>query len=127
MANDLVVTDWFGVPRTVGFKDVGGRLLQEALAGEDVRVFDGVQSLPLTNAALSLTVPGSATHALIYAEGDTVDAVARYWQHGAATPTASVGKRLKDHEEMGCASPGTFKAINEIGVITLRIEYYHYA
>jgi len=126
MANDIVISDWFGNQRTVAFKDIGGRLVQEALAGEDVRVFDGIESVTLTGVVKSLAVPALATHALIYAEGNTVNAIARYWQH-ATNPTSSTGKRLKDHEEMACASPATFRALNETDVITLRVEYYHYA
>ena len=44
-------------------------------------------------------MPGGETHALIYAQGAADTDVARYWEGGAA-PTSSVGKRLKDHEEI---------------------------
>jgi hypothetical protein len=100
-------------------------IAQVVLAGEHKRVFDGIQSLVLTGTAQNLTVPTGATHAMIYAEGATVNDLARYW-HGS-TPTASAGKRLKDHEEIATASPSTFSAINSVGTVTLRVEYYHYA
>ena len=82
--------------------------------------------MTLTGSSQALTVPGGETHALIYAQGAADTDVARYWEGGAA-PTSSVGKRLKDHEEVVTATPSTFHAINESGTITLRIEYYHYA
>lgn len=112
---------------SVRSKEVSAGLhLQLVAAGEHVRVFDGVQSLTLTSSSQTLTVPGSATHALIYSEGAASTDCARYWQDGTA-PTASVGKRLFDDQEMGCASPSTFKAIIGAGSPILRIEYYHYA
>jgi len=125
--NDLTVVAADGTTKTLRSKDAGsGVQAQVVTAGEHVRVFDGVESLTLTGTSQALTVPGGATHALIYAEGAADTDVARYWQDGTA-PTSSVGKRLKDHEEIACASPSTFHAINETGTVTLRVEYYHYA
>lgn len=101
-------------------------IAQVVAAAEHVRVYDGIQSLVLTGSSQTITPQGSATHATIYAEGATANDVARYWEDGS-TPTASVGKRLKDHEEISCSSLSTFKAINQTGTVTLRISYYHYA
>jgi len=101
--------------------------LQVMLAGEHERVHDGIQSLTLSGSSQTLTVPGGATHALIYMEATapTTD-FARYW-HGATAPTASVGKKLKDHEEIVSADPANFRVIVGTGGGILRIEYYHYA
>lgn len=101
-------------------------IAQVVAAAEHVRVYDGIQSLVLTGTSQSLTPQGVATHCTIYAEGATSSDFARYWEDGS-TPTSSVGKRLKDHEEIACSSPTTFKAINGSGTVTLRISYYHYA
>lgn len=94
-------------------------------AGEHIRVFDGVQSIADTTSSQSLTVAGSGTHALIYCEGASSTDYVRYWQDGTA-PSSSVGKKLKDHEEIACASPANFKFIRSSGTCTLRVEYYHY-
>jgi hypothetical protein len=98
---------------------------QVVLAGVHKRVYVGTQSLVLTGAAQSLTVPAGtpATFADIYAEGATANDYARYW-HGGSVPTASVGKKLKDDNEIQSADPSTFQAINGSGTVTLRIEYY---
>jgi hypothetical protein len=95
------------------------------LVGEHVRVYDGVQTLVLSGTSQNLTVPSGATHALIYAEGATVNDFARYW-HGT-TPTSSIGKKLKDHEELSSAQPSQFRSLNGSGTVTLRVEFYHYA
>lgn len=101
-------------------------ITQVVLAGAHKRNYLGIQSLALTGTAQTLTVPAGTPAAMadIYAQGATVNDVARYW-HGS-TPTASAGKRLKDHEEIQSASPGDFSGINETGTITLRVEYYSY-
>ena len=53
--------------------------------------------------------------------------IARYLE-GNTAPTASTGKRLKDHEEIQVSSLSTFHAIIGAGTtIVLRIFYYHYA
>jgi hypothetical protein len=104
---------------------VGGVEIVAMVVGEMERVYDGVQSLTLTGTSQSPTVPSGATHALIYADGGTVNDYARDW-HGT-TPTASVGKKLKDHEELASAQPAAFRALNGSGTVTLRIEFYHYA
>jgi hypothetical protein len=98
-------------------------LAQVVLAGAMKRTYLGVQSLVLSGVAQSLTVPAGTTLADIYAEetGTPGAGVARYW-HGA-TPTAAIGKRLKDHEEIGSAAPANFLAILQAGGITLRVEY----
>lgn len=101
-------------------------IAQVIVAAEHVRIYDGIQSLVLTGTAQAITPAGVATHATIYAEGATTDDYARYWENGT-NPTSSVGKKLKDHEEIACAAVGTFKAINGVGTVTLRISYYHYA
>ena len=101
--------------------------LQVILAGEHERVHDGIQSLTLSGTSQTLTVPGGATHALIYNEATTpASDFARYW-HGATAPTSSVGKKLKDHEEIVSADPANFRVINGVGGGVLRVEYYHYA
>lgn len=99
-------------------------LAQVVLAGVHRRAYLGTQSLTLTGSAQTLTVPAGtpATLADIYAEGATVNDYARYW-HGS-TPTASVGKKLKDDQELQSADPSSFSAINGSGTVTLRIEYY---
>jgi hypothetical protein len=79
----------------------------------------------LTGSSQSLTLPSGATHALIYAEGATVNDFARYWH--VTTPSSTVGKKLKDHEELSTAQPAQFRALNGSGTVTLRVEYYHYA
>jgi len=126
MADDeLTVIRADGQTRTLRSRDVGaGVQAQVIIVGEHVRVHDGVQSLALSGTAQTLSVPGTATHALIYAEGSTANDFARYW-HGA-TPTSSVGKRLRDHEEIVSADPSEFEAINGSGSVTLRVEFYHY-
>jgi hypothetical protein len=127
MSDNFTVIAGDGLPRTMRFVELAGSIYSQVIvAGENVRVFDGVQSLVLTGSAQALTVPSGATHCLIYAEGATSADYARYWQTGA-TPTSGAGKKLKDHEEIACASPANFKGINGSGTTTLRIEYYHYA
>lgn len=96
-------------------------------AGEHVRVFDGSASYNDSTSSQSLTsIPAQATHALIYNEGASTADFVRYWQTGTA-PSSTVGKRLKDHEEMACASPSNFRFIRGSGTNTLRVEFYHYA
>lgn len=101
-------------------------IAQVVLAGAHKRNTISVQSLTLTGATQSLTVPAGtpATLADIYAEGVTTSDFCRYW-HGAS-PSATVGKRLRDHEELQSADPANFQAINGSGTITLRVEYYSY-
>jgi hypothetical protein len=103
-------------------------IAQVVAAAELYRVYDGHESLTLTGTSQALAdKPAASTHATIYAEGATVDDYARYWEDTVdAAPTASVGKKLKDHEEMACASPTTFRALNGSGTVTLRVSYYHY-
>lgn len=101
-------------------------IAQVVAAAEHVRTYDGVQNLTLTGSSQALTPQGASTHCEIYAEGASDTDFCRYWVGGTA-PTSSVGKRLKDHEEIACATPNTFHAINSSGTVTLRIEYYHYA
>jgi hypothetical protein len=120
-----VADDYTRGNETFRAKEVSAKKTPIMLAGEHVRVHDGIQSLTLTGSSLSLTVPGSATHALIYCEGAADTDFARYW-HGATAPTSSVGKRLNDHEEIATAAPGVFKAIIGQGSPILRVEYYHY-
>ncbi len=105
---------------------VSGTDIPGMLAGELTRVHDGIQSLTLTGTAQLLTVPGAATHALIYCDYAADTDEARYW-HGATNPTVSVGKRLRAHEEIASAAPGVFRAIIGAGSPILRVEYYHYA
>ena len=128
MADDqLTIVRADGTTETLRSTDVGsGVQAQVVLAGEHVRTFDGVQSLDLTGSSQALTVPSGATHAAIYCEGSSTTDYARYWEDGTA-PTSSVGKKLKDHEEIENASPATFHAIVGSGTLTLRISYYHYA
>jgi hypothetical protein len=99
-------------------------------AGEHIRVYDGVQSIGDSTSSQSLTVPSGATHAAIYCESaaDTDTDYVRYWEHATA-PTASVGKKLKNHEEIGSAAPASFRFIRGSGsaTCTLRVTYYHYA
>lgn len=99
-------------------------IAQVVLAGLHKRTYLGTQSLLLTGTAQTLTVPAGtpAAFADIYAEGATANDFARYW-HGA-TPTASVGKKLKDDQEIQSADPGSFSSINGSGTVTLRVEYY---
>lgn len=104
--------------------DVGGLHQPHVLAGAKQRTYKGVQSLVLTSTAQSLTVPGGATHADIYMEGGDPAHYCRFW-HGTA-PTSTVGKKLKDHEEIVSSSPATFQAILSSGTSTLRVEYYAY-
>jgi hypothetical protein len=104
---------------------VAGVHIPAMLVGELQRIYDGVQSLLLTGTAQNLTVPSQSTHALIYAEGATANDYARYWH--VSTPTATVAKKLKDHEELSSAQPSVFRALNGSGTVTLRVEYYHYA
>lgn len=97
---------------------------QVVLTGIHKRTYLGVQSLVLTGASQALTVPAGTPAALaeVYAEGATVNDYARYW-HGS-TPTATVGKKLKDDQELQSASPGDLNFINGSGTITLRAEYF---
>jgi hypothetical protein len=97
---------------------------QVVLAGIHKRVYLGTQSLALTGASQALTVPAGTPSAFadIYAEGSTANDYARYW-HGS-TPSATVGKKLKDDQEVQSADPGSFNAINGSGTVTLRVEYY---
>jgi|KBSMisStaDraftv2_1062788.scaffolds.fasta_scaffold422717_2 hypothetical protein len=116
--------------RSKGLGSGGALQGQVVVVAEHVRVYDGVTSIALTATAAGLgTIPPAATHALIYAEGAAATDYCRYWQDSSTNPTPTSGKRLKDHEEMSCASPSVFKAINGSGsgAITLRVEFYHYA
>lgn len=99
-------------------------IAQVVLAGLHKRVYIGTQTLVLTGAAQALTVPGGspAVFAEVYAEGATVNDYARYW-HGA-TPTATVGKKLSNDQELQTVDPASFSAINGSGTVTLRIEYF---
>jgi hypothetical protein len=127
VSDNFQALDGANNPITVRSRDVGsGIQAQVTMAGEHTRVYDGVQTLTLTTTAQSLTVPGSATHATIYCEGASGTDFARYW-HGTA-PTATAGKKLKDHEEIASASPASFQAIIGTGGGSpkLLVEYYHY-
>ncbi len=104
---------------------VAGVDIPGMLAGELTRVHDGIQSLTLTTASQTLTVPAGATHALIYCDYAADTDEARYW-HGATAPTSTVGKRLKAHEEISSAAPSVFRAIIGAGAPILRVEFYHY-
>jgi hypothetical protein len=95
------------------------------LVGAHVRTYVGVQTLVLTSSSQALTVPALAEFADIYCEGSSSLAVARFW-HNGQVPTSSAGIRLKDHEVIQSADPSTFRAINETGTCTLRVEYYRY-
>lgn len=130
-ASDVGVTD-AGVPtRQIRSEKtgtgVGGidAVAQVVLAGVHKRVYVGVQTLVLTGASQSLTVPAGipAVFADIYAQGATATDYARYW-HGGTTPTATTGKKLGDNTEIQSVDPSTFKAINGSGTVTLIIEYY---
>lgn len=105
-----------------------GLHLQHVVAGEKVRVSDGDATLTLTGSSQALpSIPGTATHATVYADFAADTDIARYLE-GNTAPTASTGKRLKDHEEIGVASLSTFHAIIGQGTtLVLRIFYYHYA
>jgi hypothetical protein len=125
MADNVPAKDGNGGSYSVRAEDIGGQHLYVFLAGSHERTYKGVQNLTLSGTATSLTVPGGATHADIYAEGGTVNDFARYW-HFSTNPTSTVGKRLRDHEEIVSANPLTFRAIVGSGAVTLRIEYYSY-
>lgn len=130
-ASDTGVTD-AGVPtRYVRAEKTGtggngsDTVAQVVLAGVHKRVYVGTQTLVLTGASQTLTVPGGipAVFADIYAEGATAADYARYW-HGGTVPTSTVGKKLGDNNEIQSVDPSTFRALNGSGTITLRIEYY---
>jgi hypothetical protein len=133
MPNRLTVVRADGQVQTLRSNDYGpaGEYDSQIIAAaEHVRTYTGVQNLVLSGSVQSLTLPvgTGTTHALIYAEGTSgtpATDFARYWQDGT-NPAANVGKKLRDHEEISCASPGTFKAIIGSGAMTLRIEYYKY-
>lgn len=110
-----------GTDGTTG-KDI---LAQVVLAGVHKRTYLGVQSLTLTGSAQTLTVPAGtpATFADIYCEGGGATDFGRYW-HGGVTPTAAVGKRLYNDQELQSADPGSFSAIVGSGTPILRVEYY---
>lgn len=93
--------------------------------GAHVRTYKGVQSIAATASSQLLTVPSGATHCDIYAEGGSSSDFVRYW-HGSTSPTASAGKKLKDHEEIASSSPANFRFIASSGSVTLRVEYYSY-
>jgi len=104
---------------------VSSKLLPIFVVGAHQRTYKGTQSLTLTGASQTLTVPGGATFADIYCEGAASTDYARFW-HGGSVPTASVGVRLKDHEILQSADPATFRAIIGAGSPVLRVEYYAY-
>lgn len=114
--------------QTFRAKDNSGILSPIVAAGEHVRIFDGIQSIASSGSSQALTPASGSTHALIYCEGAADTDFVRYWQDGTA-PSATVGKKLKDHEEMACAAPASFHFItgSGSGACTLRMEYYHYA
>jgi hypothetical protein len=120
------VADYQRQGQTFRAEDFSGILFPVVLAGTHVRTYVGTQNLTLTASAQTLTVPSGATHADIYAEGASTSDRCRYW-HGGTVPTSSVGNRLGDHELISTADPATFRAINSVGNITLRVEYYKYA
>ena len=109
---------------TFSTSDLSGVKRPRNVVAEDTRIHDGVESIAMTAGVKTLTVPAGATHALIYFEGAATSDIVRYW-HGT-NPTASVGKRLLDHEEISSAAPADFRAITSVGSGTLRVEYYHY-
>jgi hypothetical protein len=117
-----------GAGRTMRTRDKSGIDIQVVAAGAHKRTYKGQQNLVLSGTSQALTVPAGAEFADIYGEGATANDVARYWHTGGggADPTATVGKKLKDHEEISTADPATFEAINSTGTTTLRIEYYAY-
>lgn len=116
----LIRNEKTGVDGGTG-KDI---IAQVVLAGVHKRTYLGVQTLALTGTAQSLTVPAGtpATFGDIYNEGGSGTDFARYW-HGA-TPTASVGKKLFDDNEIQSADPASLMGINGSGTNTWRIEYY---
>lgn len=100
-------------------------IAQVVLAGIQKRTYLGTQVLNLSGTSQSLTVPAGVPAALadIYCEGAGTSDYARYW-HGGSVPTASAGKKLKDHEELQSADPGTFQSIIGTGSPKLVVEYY---
>ena len=91
-----------------------------------VRVYDGTASQTLTATAAALpSIPANARFADVYCEGAASTDYARYWETG--TPTAAVGKKLKDDAEINVASLASFRAIIGAGAPVLRIAYWHYA
>lgn len=97
-----------------------------ALVGAVERVYDSTTSLTLTGASLALpSIPATARFADVYCEGASSTDYGRYWETG--TPTASVGKKLKDDVEITVCSLASFRAIIGTGTPILRIAYWHYA
>lgn len=127
MADNLGVTP--GTGATLRTTEISAGLhAQHVLAGEKVRVSDGDATLTLSGSSQALpSIPGTATHATVYCDAAADTDYARYLE-GNGTPSSSVGKRLKDHEEIAVSSLSTFHAILGGGTtIVLRIFYYHYA
>lgn len=114
----------------LGSKWTGTRHLPATIVGQMARTYDGVQTLNLTAASQSLTVPGSATHADIQAISVTATDYCRFWD-GGGTPSAAVGMTMGPGSPSGSfwesASPATFKAINSNGSIALSVAYFHYS
>lgn len=127
-ASNLPITE-SGVPthfnrnEQVGTQSGKPIISQVVLAGVHKRAYKGVQSLVLTSTAQALTIPAGspAVFADVYCE-EVTTGFARYW-HGA-TPTATVGKRLYNHEEIQSASPADILAIIGSGAPVLRCEFY---
>lgn len=127
MADDLDVTPGTGAKlRSTNVSGVTH--LQHVLAGEKTRVSDGDATLTLSGSSQALpSIPGASTHATVYLDAAADTDIARYLE-GNTAPTASAGKRLKDHEEIEVSSLSTFHAIIGTGTtLILRIFYYHYS
>lgn len=97
------------------------------LAGAHVRTYLGTQNLAVSGSSQTLTLPAGTEFADIYCEGASSTDFCRYF-HGGTVPTGTVGKKLKDHEELASADPATFRVIAGTGggTCTLRVEYYQY-
>jgi len=106
---------------------LSGEKIQILSVGAHVRTYKGIESITVTGTAGILTVPLGATHADILAEGAASTDFIRYW-HGGNNPTSTIGKKLKDHEEIISADPSSFRHIlgSGSGTVVLRIEYYAY-
>jgi hypothetical protein len=127
MADNRQFSPGAGSDPSLRMREISSDLMMMlVLAGEHVRVYDGVESLTVGSGVSSLTVPSGATHAEIYLETATAGGAVRYW-HGT-NPSVSVGIRLYDNEQIGSAQPSQFRVTNGGATgPTLRVNYYHYA
>lgn len=122
MADNVNVTPGSGV--VVRTEDIGGVQVQVVyIAPLTPTMVGGNQTLTVSTGVVSLTVPGTATHALITCEGGDV----RFWEDGT-NPTATQGLLLLTGNAVELSNLANLRFIKKTGQAdaTLNVSYRKY-